>query len=334
MTGSAVDMVSVCMITYNHEEYISQAIEGVLMQKTSFPIEVIIGEDHSTDRTAEICKKFETLYSDKIHLTLREQNIGIMPNFIDTLKSCRGKYIAICEGDDYWTDINKLQKQVDFLENNKDYIASSHNVKLIHEIVNTERLWHTETTERDISFKETVEKGNQIVTLSLVFRNDKDIISEIESVNKRGVPAGDYLLNLFLAKKGKMKYFPHVMGSYRVNSNGWSANFYNLDKSIVNYENYIFLVDSLSSHFQLKKKFKVHKVKIIDRLRLYYALAGQKKSTHHTSIFLLKNIFKYKDNKFRLFCSIVFSFICYNAFRKRVIKKHKKRNILVPNGGI
>jgi len=113
--------LSVCMITYNHERYIAQAIESVLMQKTNFAFELVIGEDFSTDRTREICISYKRRYPEKINLILNEKNLGMIPNFVNTVHQCKGEYIALLEGDDYWTNPYKLQKQVDFLENNPDY---------------------------------------------------------------------------------------------------------------------------------------------------------------------------------------------------------------------
>lgn len=114
-------LLSVCMTTYNQEKYIAQAIESALMQKTNFDFEIVIGEDCSTDRTKEIVANYARKYPDKIKSILNERNIGIIPNFVNTLNNCSGKYIAILDGDDYWTDPYKLQKQVDFLEANPDY---------------------------------------------------------------------------------------------------------------------------------------------------------------------------------------------------------------------
>lgn len=114
-------LVSVKMITYNHEPYIAQAIEGVIMQETDFPIELIIGEDCSTDRTREIVLDYQKKHPDIIRVITSEKNVGMQKNSFRTNKACRGKYIAICEGDDYWIDPLKLRKQVDFLEANSDY---------------------------------------------------------------------------------------------------------------------------------------------------------------------------------------------------------------------
>lgn len=127
-------MVSVHISTYQHADFIRDCIDGVLMQETDFPVEIIIGEDESDDGTREICKEYAERYPDTIRLFLhrRENNISIhgQPTgrfqFVYSNFMARGKYIAICEGDDYWTDPKKLQKQVDFLEENKEYSYCYH----------------------------------------------------------------------------------------------------------------------------------------------------------------------------------------------------------------
>lgn len=111
-------LVSVKMITYNHAPYISQAIEGVLMQKTNFPFELVIGEDCSTDGTREIVLDYQKRYSNIIRIITSEKNVGAKRNSLRAIKACRGKYIAFCEGDDYWHHPNKLQKQINYLEKN------------------------------------------------------------------------------------------------------------------------------------------------------------------------------------------------------------------------
>ena len=110
-------LVSVCMTTYNHEKYISQAIESVLSQRTTFGVEVVIGEDCSTDSTLEICRQYEAQYPDRVRVIASEHNIGMHANYRRTIEACRGKYIAMCDGDDWFTDENKLQIQVEELEN-------------------------------------------------------------------------------------------------------------------------------------------------------------------------------------------------------------------------
>src|SRR5690554_6580680 len=122
--GTKLPLVSICCITYNHEKYIRDAIEGFLMQKTTFPVEILIHDDASTDKTAQIVKEYAENHSDLIITIFQTENqysqgIKPWPNFV--FPRARGKYIALCEGDDYWTDPLRLQKQVGFLEGNEEY---------------------------------------------------------------------------------------------------------------------------------------------------------------------------------------------------------------------
>src|ERR1700737_2056019 len=113
--------LSIAMITYNHEEFIGQAIESVLAQKVNFDYELVIGEDCSTDGTRAVILDFHRRYPDRIVPLLRERNLGLMGNFARTIAGCRGRYLALLEGDDYWICTDKLQRQVDFLEANPSW---------------------------------------------------------------------------------------------------------------------------------------------------------------------------------------------------------------------
>jgi glycosyltransferase involved in cell wall biosynthesis len=109
------------MITYNHEAYVSQAIESILRQETTFRFEVVIGEDCSTDRTREIVRHYESSHPDIVRVVSSESNVGMTENFYRTVKACRGKYVAFCEGDDYWHAPHKLQAQANFLETHQEF---------------------------------------------------------------------------------------------------------------------------------------------------------------------------------------------------------------------
>lgn len=119
-------LLSVVTITYNHKPYIRKCIEGVLMQKVNFPMEFIIAEDCSTDGTRAICEEYASKYSELIRLIISNTNIGCNPNELRAMTAAKGKYIAYCEGDDFWTDPLKLQKQVDFLESHPEYSVCFH----------------------------------------------------------------------------------------------------------------------------------------------------------------------------------------------------------------
>ena len=122
-------LLSIVTITYNHEPFIAKTIEGVLMQQVNFRIELIIAEDCSTDGTRAICQQYAEQYPALIRLITSESNVGAIANERRAMQAARGKYIAFCEGDDYWTDPLKLQKQVDFLESHPDYSVTFHRCK-------------------------------------------------------------------------------------------------------------------------------------------------------------------------------------------------------------
>ena len=124
-------LVSIVMIAYNVDNYIAEAIESVLSQQVSFPYELVVGEDCSTDKTLQIALKYQSEHPGVIRVLQREKNLGLTPNCVDTHNHCRGKYIALLDGDDYWTDKNKLQKQVDFMESHPEYAGCAHQSSVI-----------------------------------------------------------------------------------------------------------------------------------------------------------------------------------------------------------
>ena len=142
-------LVSVCVMTYQHKKYIKDCLDGILMQKTDFPFEILLGEDASTNGTREICLEYAKKYSDKIRLFLhkRENNIKYNGNpsgkfnFLYNLFNSKAKYIALCEGDDYWNDPRKLQKQVDILEKNNDLAMCTHETYHLHYPIGSKRTW-------------------------------------------------------------------------------------------------------------------------------------------------------------------------------------------------
>ena len=122
--------VSVCLITYNQELFIAEAIESVLVQKTNFLFELVIGEDNSNDNTRQICETYAQKHPTIINLLPSEKNHGLKENFVRTYNTCKGAYIALLDGDDYWVDDNKLQIQSDFLDKNSSIVITSHNIWL------------------------------------------------------------------------------------------------------------------------------------------------------------------------------------------------------------
>lgn len=206
-------LVSVVMITYGHEKYIREAIEGVLMQKGDFSLELIIANDSSPDATDIVISEMLKTHSkaDRIRYIKHEKNIGMMPNFIFALQQAQGKYIALCEGDDYWTDPYKLQKQVDFLEANSDYVLSFHKVKILKPSGEFVDDFITSVPENYETQETLARLGNYIHTPSVVFKNIKMEFPPEFSLS----PVGDYFLYIMLTEHGKLKYLEEEMAVYR-----------------------------------------------------------------------------------------------------------------------
>lgn len=212
--------ISVIMITYNHADYISKAIEGVLMQKTNFRVELIISNDASLDGTHDAIQKAIENLPENISVTYfnQERNIGMMPNFLFALQLAKSPYLAQCDGDDYWTDENKLQKQFDFLEANPDYQICHHNV-LERRGLKYRKRNHKLTEDKTDDLKRLAQ-GNFVHSSSIMVRNT---VREFPEYFARA-ENGDYFLLLLAARKGKLKYLNEVMSVYRIhNKSSWSS---------------------------------------------------------------------------------------------------------------
>ncbi|GAB2776589.1 glycosyltransferase involved in cell wall biosynthesis [Hymenobacter luteus] len=215
-----VPLVSVWLITYNHEPYIAQAIEGVLMQKTTFAVELVIGEDCSSDRTREIVLAYKEKYPDRIKLFLSPENLGMVPVLEPTFAMCRGKYVAMLDGDDYWTDSQKLQKQIDLMEADATCNISFHSVQVYDESSGRYTLpphpaWSS--VSQGLDLHEFIHLGNPIYTVSAIFRR---LTPELPAYYYQ-LPYPDLAIYyLVLAAGGRACYLPEVMGVYRRHAKG------------------------------------------------------------------------------------------------------------------
>lgn len=209
--------VSVCMVTYNHEPFIAQAIESVLMQRTNFAYELVIGEDCSTDGTRRVVERYAERHPDVVRPLFREQNLGMHRNFVDTLSRCRGEYVALLEGDDYWTDPYKLQKQAEFLDEHPEYVLVSGNAVTIREDEGY-RVLRVAKEDQPVSFDFGARElmlGNPCLTLTVMFRNG--LVREFPDLYYRG-SGGDRRFYLLLSEHGKCRYVNDLVGAYRVHS--------------------------------------------------------------------------------------------------------------------
>lgn len=220
-------VVSVCVQAYQHALFIEECLNSILMQKTDFPFEILLGEDDSTDGTREICIEYAEKFPDKIRLFLhrRENNIEILGtptgrfNFLYNLFSAKSNYIAICEGDDYWTDEYKIQKQYDFLEDNPDFALCGHDAFIIKDgvIIKNSKLG---PDNRNDFYKHQNHKKLYVLTLSAFYRKKDTYPTEAMNVLNF-----DTFLFTYLLESGHYKYLDNIKpGAYRLHTGGmWSS---------------------------------------------------------------------------------------------------------------
>jgi glycosyltransferase involved in cell wall biosynthesis len=231
-TVNKIPFVSVTMITYNHGDFIEEAIKGVVMQKTSFYFNLIIGDDNSNDNTREIILKYQKLYPEIIILKLPLSNLGVNVNSLSNNLFCTGKYVAICEGDDYWIDENKLEIQALFLENNQDYVFCFHNA-ITSNNDDPFKAKNFVEIESDSEFGlDLFMERNIVPTASVVYQ--KEFALNLPYWFNY-VLYGDYAIYLYILYTSKKKsyYFSNTMSVYRVHNRGIFSSLNNAEGKIL-----------------------------------------------------------------------------------------------------
>lgn len=230
-------VVSICIITYNHEQYLRQALDSFLSQQTDFHYEIVIGEDSSPDATRLICEEYAQRFPGKINLLPSDRRYGMMGNFIRTLEACKGEFVAMCEGDDYWIDNTKLQKQVDFLKANKEFSICFHHARLQYQ----EGLLHTypdiNKNTPAVTGLHDIMLGNYIHTPTCMFRKNIDKFPEW-FIN---VFPGDWPLHIMNAYYGKIYFMPEEMSVYRIHSGGTLSTKKSITNEVKTMETYSYL---------------------------------------------------------------------------------------------
>jgi glycosyltransferase involved in cell wall biosynthesis len=240
-----IPFVSVLCQAFNHSKFIEQCLSGILMQKTDFLVEVLVHDDASTDNTADIIREFEVRFPGVVKPIYQavnqfSQNKKVFSRI--QLPRANGKYVAICEGDDYWTDPFKLQKQVDFLEAHEDFAICHHNLNVIYDESTKESHFANSPDQKEVTTIEDLAYGNYIYTASCVFRNR--LFDEFPDWFSKCTIA-DYPFHMLNARYGKIKYFPEVMAVYNVHKGGvWEnkSEVYRCSKCVE-------LIDHMKGHF-------------------------------------------------------------------------------------
>ena len=251
--------VSICLITYAHENYVETCLQNILNQEVDFTYEIIIGEDCSPDKTAEIVKKYAEQFPEKIKAFIRPKNVGAKINFLHCFFECKGEYIVHIEGDDYWTDPKKLQTQVDFLDANPNASACFHNAEIVFEdgsgfapqLINKpdQKKWvHSADFlgEKETWFMATASvmmRAQFVQTLPEWFFESK---------------SGDIPLYVILAEQGPIGYIDKIMSVYRKNEGGMSYT--DSVQSEVFLNNRIFMYSKINEHTRQKYESLVHHI--------------------------------------------------------------------------
>jgi len=251
---------SFCVITYNHQKFVGKMLDSLLMQETTFPYEIIVGDDCSTDNTAEILKDYQKRYPDKIRLLLQEKNLGLNGkyNALQCFAIAKGEYIAQFDGDDYLTSPHKLQKQVEMLDANPHYSASYHNAMAIYDDGSAPSHLVNWITKPEITVDDLIGEDELcfIATSSLVFRRE-DFAENPDPEWTNLSTSGDIPRNIMFASRGPIGYIDEVMSVYRKNRGGasFADNHYSADFLF----NRIQLYSNINKHFDFKYDAKLRK---------------------------------------------------------------------------
>lgn len=288
-----IPLVSICCITYNHELYIKKCIEGFLMQETDFAFEIIIHDDASTDNTATIIKEYQAKHPHLFNCIFQNENQFEKQNslFKIVFPMAKGKYIAMCDGDDYWTDKKKLQKQIDFLERNDDYVLCGHetlvmnytNSNVTQELFSNLRGFQLKNDFTDVEFITSIYPFH---FSSIVFKNVLDLNEKFQNIFFR-TWSGDNALYIALAHFGKIHCLNDVMSVYNIRSNGFTAKRFG-HNLILNYVNLIETCQDLDAFYLYKHNDIINEVILNHFDKMMF-----NKSHYPNKLYLLKDLLKF-----------------------------------------
>lgn len=286
-------VVSVIVITYNHSQYIRQCLDSILMQKTSFPFEVLVGDDCSTDDTQEILREYLDKYPNIFRMELREENLGPTKNAYELFFKARGKYLAHCEGDDYWTDENKLQLQFEIMEKMPGLSACTHEVDWVNGLgfeIKPQYEYYDSNSLVTVNMWDGIKLLGQTNTF---FEKNRYLDNEHNySVYLSHSISGDLCIELFMLLSGNVFVIPNKMAAYRriVKKNGDNAisRLYSDPKFSINFYDYWMKLEKYCrEEFNIKKDFpapkKAHFIAQIDK-----ATRTKKKEDIQGVFYLLK----------------------------------------------
>lgn len=281
-------VVSVVLLVYNHEKYLRQAIESILIQEVSFNYEIIVGDDLSTDGSRDIILEYKEKYPDLFILSFQEKNVGGTKNIYDACKQARGKYLATLEGDDYWIDTRKLQKTVGFLEANGDYIGVSHIIE-VRDLEGNYLSKHPSSTEivgKDATVNLFL-KGIYFSAVATVYKNlFLDKTQDYSIIYQAHKYVGDLTFCMLFLDKGKIMILNEVMSVYRSRNVIGESNYNSITNEIEKYNDHISILKCLDNYFNGKYNFTSEYLRRTYRI-LTYCLKNYKIGEFSTLISIL-----------------------------------------------
>jgi glycosyltransferase involved in cell wall biosynthesis len=312
------EVVSVCVVTYKHEAYIKETIEGVLNQEVDFKVNLLIGDDCSPDNTSSIVQDIIDNHHNGHWITYirRKKNIGMMPNFVDLLERCSGKYIAFCDGDDYWTDSSKLEKQLNSLENNKDINICAHAVKVLN-CESNEFVSNSGVHGNEVGIKQldaVIRYGGGYCPMaSIMIRST--ILEDLPD-NFVQYPGAHFFIQMMGAKNGVV-YLPDLMAVYRKNSS--TSVIKNVKNNIDQHhkwiEGYLEMLDFFKSEVYPEKKDAFTK---LEYKTIWNSIKSSKlnKKSKRSFYKRIKNNMAFKDKVlFLVIYQHYFPFYLYRVFK-------------------
>lgn len=303
--------LSIYITTYNHERYIGEALDSILMQKTKYDYEIIIGDDASTDNTPNIIMQYKRKYPDLIHVILREKNMGGKGanNGYDLIKRCQGKFIIALEGDDFWIDDSKLEKQISFLENNLEYIGVAHNCVVVDEnsIPNGET--YPECKDEIYTLRHFASNILPGQLTTIMYRNIYKMDQIDSSLIEKGILPIDRLIYFMLASHGTIFCMQTKMSAYRHITQGGSSFSANYIWQYKEVKKWNLLLVEYAKHIKNKEAVKY------SELLLMKVIIGARKYYHKSWMDILKELKREHFSLFRYWEYLL------QLYRRKLLKK-------------